>query len=98
MTCRPFFMGRKNTPLKRAYPPYDIVRKGEDAFQSFSSDDISITSEASQLTVTGKKPEKDTTEYLYQGIQPAPSNGVSISPITLKWRAPHLKTGFSILI
>ena len=59
---------------QETYPPYDIVRKGEDAFQinlalaGFSSDDISITSEASQLTVTGKKPEKDETEYLYQGI------------------------------
>ena len=45
---------------QETYPPYDIVRKGEDAFQinlalaGFSSDDISITSEASQLTVTGK--------------------------------------------
>ena len=59
---------------KETYPPYDIVRKGEDAFQinlalaGFSADDITITSEASQLTVTGKKPENDETEYLYQGI------------------------------
>ena len=59
---------------QETYPPYDIVRKGEDAFQinlalaGFSSNDISITSEASQLTVTGKKPAKDETEYLYQGI------------------------------
>jgi molecular chaperone IbpA len=57
-----------------SYPPYDIVRKGEDAFQinlalaGFSPDDISITTEASQLTVTGKKPENEETEYLYQGI------------------------------
>jgi molecular chaperone IbpA len=56
------------------YPPYDIVRKGEDAFQinlalaGFAPDEISITSEASQLTVTGKKPENENTEYLYQGI------------------------------
>jgi molecular chaperone IbpA len=56
------------------YPPYDIVRKGEDQFQiniavaGFSPDEITITAEASQLTVAGKKPDKDATEYLYQGI------------------------------
>jgi molecular chaperone IbpA len=57
-----------------AYPPYDIVRKGEDAFQinvalaGFAPDEITITTEASQLTVVGKKPENSVTEYLYQGI------------------------------
>ena len=56
------------------YPPYDIVRKSEDEFRiniavaGFSRDEIAITAEASQLTVTGKKPEKDGTDYLYQGI------------------------------
>jgi molecular chaperone IbpA len=56
------------------YPPYDIVRKGEDQFQiniavaGFARDEITITAEASQLTVTGKKQEKSDTEYLYQGI------------------------------
>lgn len=56
------------------YPPYDIVRKGEDRFQiniavaGFSRDEISIMAEASQLTVAGKKPDKDENEYLYQGI------------------------------
>jgi molecular chaperone IbpA len=56
------------------YPPYDIVRKGEDQFQiniavaGFSRDEITITAEASQLTVAGRKPDKDDTDYLYQGI------------------------------
>ena len=56
------------------YPPYDIVRKGEDAFQinlalaGFAPEDITVTSEASQLTVFGKKPDNQETEYLYQGI------------------------------
>ena len=56
------------------YPPYDIVRKGEDEFQiniavaGFSRDEIAITAEANQLTVAGKKLDKDETEYLYQGI------------------------------
>jgi molecular chaperone IbpA len=57
-----------------SYPPYDIVRKGEDAFQinlalaGFAPNDITITSEASQLTVAGRKSDSEGTEYLYQGI------------------------------
>lgn len=56
------------------YPPYDIVRKGEDQFQiniavaGFSPDEISITAEANLLTVAGKKHDKPEAEYLYQGI------------------------------
>jgi molecular chaperone IbpA len=56
------------------YPPYDIIRKGEDQFQiniavaGFSRDEIAITAEASLLTVAGKKHNKDDVEYLYQGI------------------------------
>jgi molecular chaperone IbpA len=56
------------------YPPYDIVRKSEDQFQinialaGFSRDEITITAEASQLTVAGNKQDKDGIEYLYQGI------------------------------
>jgi molecular chaperone IbpA len=56
------------------YPPYDIVRKGDDQFQiniaiaGFSRDEITITAEASQLTVAGRKAEKGDIEYLYQGI------------------------------
>ena len=52
------------------YPPYDIVRKGEDHFQiniavaGFSRDEITITAEASQLTVAGRKQQRDDTEYL----------------------------------
>ena len=56
------------------YPPYDIVRKSEDEFQiniavaGFAREEITITAEASQLTVAGRKPERDSTDYLYQGI------------------------------
>ena len=56
------------------YPPYDIVRRGDDEFQiniavaGFAPDEITITAEASQLTVAGKKQEKSGVEYLYQGI------------------------------
>jgi molecular chaperone IbpA len=56
------------------YPPYDIIRKGEDQFQinlaiaGFSPNEVTITAEASLLTVGGKKQDKGDTEYLYQGI------------------------------
>lgn len=56
------------------YPPYDIVRRDEDRFEisialaGFSQDEIAITAEASQLTVSGRKQERSDTEYLYQGI------------------------------
>jgi molecular chaperone IbpA len=56
------------------YPPYDIVRKGDDAFQinialaGFSRDEITVTAEASQLTVAGRKQDRADTDYLYQGI------------------------------
>ena len=56
------------------YPPYDIVRTGEDSFQinlalaGFSPQEITITSEANQVKVSGAKPENDKGEYLYKGI------------------------------
>ena len=56
------------------YPPYDIVRKGEDQFQmniavaGFSRDEVTVTAEANQLTVAGKKRDKGEVQYLYQGI------------------------------
>ena len=56
------------------YPPYDIIRRGENEFQinlavaGFSRDEITITGEASLLTVAGKKQHKNDVEYLYQGI------------------------------
>ena len=56
------------------YPPYDIVRKSEDEFQinialaGFSQDEVTITAEANQLMVAGRKRDNSDTEYLYQGI------------------------------
>ena len=57
-----------------SYPPYDIVRTGEDSFRidlalaGFSPGDINITTEENQLTVAGKKSENNSTDYVYQGI------------------------------
>lgn len=60
------------------FPPYDIVRTGEESFRislalaGFSPEDISVTVQQNMLTVTGRKaeqaPEKSDHEYLYQGI------------------------------
>jgi molecular chaperone IbpA len=61
-----------------SYPPYDIVRTGEDSFRislalaGFSNDDLSVTSQQNLLTVTGRKPEQPGQDYLYQGISARP--------------------------
>jgi molecular chaperone IbpA len=60
------------------YPPYDIVRTGEEtycislALAGFSPEDVSVTVQQNMLTVAGRKSEqasqKSGPEYLYQGI------------------------------
>ena len=61
------------------YPPYDIVRTGENAYRislalaGFSPDEISITAQQNRLTVTGSKAEhkagpSSEHEYMHQGI------------------------------
>ncbi|WFU31085.1 Hsp20 family protein [Bradyrhizobium brasilense] len=60
------------------YPPYDIERVGEDHYQislalaGFTPDEVSITAEQSTLTVEGRKAEKGSHQYLYQGISSRP--------------------------
>lgn len=60
------------------YPPYDIERVGEDHYQislalaGFTPDDVSITAEQNTLTVEGRKAEKGSHQYLYQGISSRP--------------------------
>jgi len=60
------------------YPPYDIVRTGEDqylislAVAGFTPDEITITAQENTLTVEGRKAEKGEHEYLYQGISARP--------------------------
>jgi len=57
-----------------SYPPYDIVRTGEESFRislavaGFSPDDIAITAQQNLLTVAGRKPETKDQEFIYQGI------------------------------
>lgn len=57
------------------FPPYDIVRTGEDAFcislavAGFSPGEINITAQQNLLIVTGQKNQDgDGREYLYKGI------------------------------
>jgi molecular chaperone IbpA len=58
------------------YPPYDIVRTGDDSFRiclavaGFSADELAITAQQNLLLVSGRKaqPQADEQEYLYQGI------------------------------
>src|SRR3954467_537297 len=45
------------------YPPYDIVRTGEDSYRialavaGFAPEDITITAQQNKLTVAGRRPE-----------------------------------------
>ena len=57
------------------YPPFDIVRDGEDryaitlAVAGFRPDEIEIVAQSNLLTVTGRKAEDgDQTHYLHRGI------------------------------
>jgi molecular chaperone IbpA len=61
-----------------SYPPYDILRVGDDSFRirlavaGFASEDISIVAQQNLVVVTGRKPENGGHEYLYQGISARP--------------------------
>jgi len=61
------------------YPPYDIVRTGEDTYRislalaGFAPNEIAITAQQNKMTVTGRKADDESNakpdhEYLYQGI------------------------------
>ncbi|SCW60861.1 molecular chaperone IbpA [Rhizobium mongolense subsp. loessense] len=56
------------------WPPYDIVKSGEDDYRivmavaGFSQDDLSITHEQNMLIVSGEKADKDAIQYLHRGI------------------------------
>ncbi len=56
------------------WPPYDIVKSGEDAYHiamavaSFSQDELTITQDQSMLFVSGQKANADDAQYLHRGI------------------------------
>ena len=59
-----------------SYPPYNVEQRGEDsvrislAVAGFAPDDLSITLEGRQLTITGKRedPGKGEPGFLHRGI------------------------------
>jgi molecular chaperone IbpA len=58
-----------------AYPPFDIVRDGEDSYRitlavaGFRADEIDLVAQQNQLTVTGKRADDDDKrQYLHRGI------------------------------
>jgi len=57
------------------YPPYNIIRTGEDTFQislavaGFKPDQITVTAERDILLIAGRNDDKpDDAHYLYRGI------------------------------
>jgi molecular chaperone IbpA len=63
------------------YPPYNIETDGEDVYRiivavaGFGEDELDITLEKEELTITGKKePVDDKVSYLHRGIAGRPFN------------------------
>ncbi len=60
------------------YPPYNIERSDVDHYQislalaGFSPDEVTVTAEQNILTIEGRKADKGTQQFLYQGISPVP--------------------------
>lgn len=60
------------------WPPYDIIRTGEDSYRisvavaGFTRDEIDITFQSNLLTVTGKRQETPVEGYLHRGIATRP--------------------------
>jgi molecular chaperone IbpA len=60
------------------YPPYNIEKLGEDRYRvalavaGFTDNELAITVEANQLTVSGKKADVDDKAILYRGIAHRP--------------------------
>jgi len=60
------------------YPPYNIERAGEGHYQislalaGFTPQEVTVTAEQNVLRVEGRKAEKGTHQYLYQGISVRP--------------------------
>src|SRR5215216_7036850 len=60
------------------YPPYNIVRTGEDTYRislaaaGFDPQDISVTAQQNLVTVIGRKPQGEDRDYLYRGISGRP--------------------------
>ena len=67
-------LNNQNSESADNYPPYDIVRTGEDTFRinlavaGFAPSDINVTAQQNLLIVSGRKTDSEQAQYLYQGI------------------------------
>jgi len=56
------------------WPPYNIIKLGEDAYRimivvaGFAADELAITHEANALVVNGAKSESEEIQYLHRGV------------------------------
>jgi molecular chaperone IbpA len=59
---------------QNGYPPYDIMRRGEEAYRislavaGFAPSDITITAQQNLLTVAGRRSDAGEQDYVYHGI------------------------------
>jgi molecular chaperone IbpA len=64
--------------IQDSYPPYDIVRTGEESFRislalaGFTPDQIIITAQQNRLTVAGTQGDKGQQDYIFQSIATRP--------------------------
>src|ERR1700748_463863 len=60
--------------VQDTYPPYDIVRTGEESYRisialaGFTPEEITITAHQNRLIVTGDKNNNAKQNYIYQSI------------------------------
>jgi len=60
------------------YPPYNIVRTGEDSYRislavaGFSPDEVAVTAQQNLLTVSGRKAQETEEQFVYRGISARP--------------------------
>lgn len=72
---RVFDQLQRQNGAEAAYPPYDIVKTGEDGYRitmavaGFGEDDIDLTVTDGVLLIKGSRtPAEEPTSYLHQGI------------------------------
>src|ERR1700761_5292099 len=61
------------------FPPYDIVRTGEDTFRismalaGFAASEVAVTTKPNLLVVAGRKGAQESgPQYIYQGVSSRP--------------------------
>jgi molecular chaperone IbpA len=60
------------------YPPYNIVRTGEDSYRislavaGFSPDEVAVTAQQNLLTISGRKAQETEEQFVYRGISARP--------------------------